>query len=110
MDKIRYGIIGFGAQGSSYCNILTDMAVVDDRAKGGYPFTCLGGLLHQLDGTADTETETGTFCQFYTHNGIFSPMMRFNSAITPSISSAEVSTLMESRASFRGATSRWVSW
>ena len=23
MDKIRYGIIGFGAQGSSYCNILT---------------------------------------------------------------------------------------
>ena len=23
MDKIRYGIIGFGAQGSSYVNILT---------------------------------------------------------------------------------------
>ena len=35
MDKIRYGIIGFGAQGSSYCNILTGeyLSNLDDYKK-----------------------------------------------------------------------------
>ena len=84
------------------------MTVMDDGSKGYYLFSVPCCLFYQFYRTADTEAESGTLC-LRDHNGIFSPMMRFSSAMTPSISRSEVSTLMESRANFRGATSRWVS-
>ena len=39
MDKIRYGIIGFGAQGSSYCNILTGTPAFPASPQLLFPLT-----------------------------------------------------------------------
>ena len=33
-NKVRYGIVGFGAQGSSYCNILTGTSAFPGMPAG----------------------------------------------------------------------------
>ena len=86
------------------------MAVMDDGTQGRYLLPCRGCLLHQLHCPADTKAEASAFCQGYAHGATFFAMMSFMAAMTPSISSSEVSSLTESRLIFRGATSRWVSW
>ena len=45
MDKIRYGIIGFGAQGSSYCNILTGTPAFPGFPAAAIPAHCELGAI-----------------------------------------------------------------
>ena len=49
MDKIRYGIIGFGAQGSSYCNILTGTPAFPGFPAAAIPPHCELGAVTDID-------------------------------------------------------------
>ena len=49
MDKIRYGIIGFGAQGSSYCNILTGTPAFPGFPAAAIPAHCALGAVCDID-------------------------------------------------------------
>ena len=49
MDKIRYGIIGFGTQGSSYCNILTGTASFPGMPAAAIPPHCALGAICDID-------------------------------------------------------------
>ena len=50
MDKvIRYGIIGFGAQGSSYCNILTGTPAFPGFPAAAIPANCELGAICDID-------------------------------------------------------------
>ena len=50
MDKkIRYGIIGFGTQGSSYCNILTGTAAFAGFPAAPVPPHCTLGAICDID-------------------------------------------------------------
>ncbi|MBO7253556.1 MAG: Gfo/Idh/MocA family oxidoreductase, partial [Oscillospiraceae bacterium] len=49
MDKIRYGIIGFGAQGSSYCNILTGTSMFPGFPAAPVPAHCELGAVCDID-------------------------------------------------------------
>ena len=49
MDKIRYGIIGFGAQGSSYCNILTGTPAFPGFPAAAIPAHCELGAVTDID-------------------------------------------------------------
>ena len=48
-NKIRYGIIGFGAQGSSYCNILTGTAAFPGMPAAQIPPHCALGAICDND-------------------------------------------------------------
>ena len=49
MDKIRYGIIGFGAQGSSYVNILTGTPAFPGFPAAAIPANCELGAICDID-------------------------------------------------------------
>ncbi len=49
MDKIRYGIIGFGAQGSSYVNILTGTPAFPGFPAAAIPAHCELGAICDID-------------------------------------------------------------
>ena len=49
MDKIRYGIIGFGAQGGSYCNILTGTSMFPGFPAAPIPEHCELGAICDND-------------------------------------------------------------
>ena len=85
------------------------MAVVDNRPQGDHAAIPRSSFVHRFHRPADTEAESGTFrCR--NHTGIFSATIFRITSTTPSMSSSEVSTLMESLAIFKGASARWVSW
>lgn len=44
MEKIRFGIIGFGTQGSTYCHLLTGSAPIPGMAPQLLPHCILGGV------------------------------------------------------------------
>ena len=99
----------FDHRNTHILKMLYSMPVMDDRAKGYDIAVCYRSLLHQFHCPIHTKAEAGTFRDLYTHKEIFSPTILRIAATTPSISSAEVSTLIESRAIFSGAMARWVS-
>ena len=49
MDKIRYGIVGFGAQGGSYCNILTGTPMFPGFPAGYKPEHAELGAICDID-------------------------------------------------------------
>ena len=49
MDKIRYGIVGFGAQGGSYCNILTGTPAFPGMPAGYKPEHAVLGAICDTD-------------------------------------------------------------
>ena len=49
MDKIRYGIIGFGAQGNSYVNILTGTPAFPGFPAAAIPANCALGAICDTD-------------------------------------------------------------
>ena len=99
----------FNDPDAHFLKLVHHVAVVDDGAQGSYLLPCRCRLLHQLYGAADAEAEAGAFRYPDAHWATFFAMVSFMAAITSSMLISEVSTLMESRVIFRGATSRWVS-
>ena len=100
------GVDHLHTQGAEFVH---DVVIVNDWPQRDHLFPRFCRLLHQLHRPTDAEAEPGAFRDPDAHSVTFRAMISFIAAITPSMSSSEVSSLMLSRAIFRGAISRWVS-
>ena len=60
MDKIRYGIVGYGVQGTAYAKILTDTPMFPDSPAGYQPEHALLGAICDAD-PARREAAAGDF-------------------------------------------------